>query len=122
MIKSLLAGCKQIGMRFSQFGKSYKLLSEEIQIFTFLKTYSKICEEFDQYFEMMMGLMSYRADGGHSEAIIRLVILNLNNLVISGKKLDLEVYMKKMRELVQMRYRWGVSKNLSSEFVSFVAE
>lgn len=109
-------------MRFSQFGKSYKLLSEEIQIFTFLKTYSKICEEFDQYFEMMMGLMSYRADGGHSEAIIRLVILNLNNLVISGKKLDLEVYMKKMRELVQMRYRWGVSKNLSSEFVSFVAE
>jgi hypothetical protein len=70
----------------------------------------------------MLEMLTYKQDNGHSESVVRQVIPIINSLIISGQAIPTQKYLNKARELMALRYKWLVSKNLPIDFFEFVAK
>ena len=54
--------------------------------------------------------------------MIRHLLPIINSLIISGKPFEFEGYTNKLREILALRYKWHVSKNLPFDFFEFVSK
>ena len=122
LIASILAGCNQIGLKFYQFGKPYKLLNEEMVALQFVEDFNLACsrdsESQSMYFDFLLNMMEYRGEEPQTEAVIKRVLKIISMIILKGqvepKVLEnfLNPFFLRVQKLLDTRYNWTLCKTM----------
>ena len=121
-ISSILMGCNQIGLKFYQFGKPYKLLNEEMVVLQFIEDFNVACsrdsESQSMYFDFLLKLMEYRGEQPYAEALIKRVLKIISTIILKGqvepKVLEnfMNPFFSRVQKLLDTRYNWNLCKTM----------